>query len=60
MDQTKIELYVDDKHSEINSNVQYLHLTHVQSLDNASCTEIEVGELKAGDLLFAGYDTDIG
>ncbi len=39
----KIELYVDDKHPQINDDTKYIHLTHLQSVDNASCMEIEVG-----------------
>ena len=38
----KIELYVDDNHLQINDNVQYMHLTQVQTLENASCMEIDV------------------
>ena len=37
-----IELYVDDQHPQINDNIQYVHLTHIQSVDNASCVELEV------------------
>lgn len=43
----RIELYVGDQensqHPQLNDNVQYVHLTHVQTIDNASCMEIEVG-----------------
>ena len=40
----RIELYVSEQHPQLNANVKYLHLTHIQSLDNASCMEIEVGD----------------
>ena len=38
----RVEFYVDDKHPQINDNIQYLHLTHAQSLDNASCIEVDL------------------
>lgn len=38
----KIELYVDNKHPQINSNVTYLHLTQIQNIDNAICTQIKI------------------
>ena len=43
----RVELYVGDpensQHPQLNDNIQYIHLTHVQTIDNASCMEIEVG-----------------
>ena len=39
----RIEVYIDDQHPQINDNVQYIHLSHIKSIDNASCIEIEIG-----------------
>lgn len=38
----RVEFYIDDQHPQINDNIQYLHLTHAQSLDNAGCIEIDL------------------
>jgi hypothetical protein len=43
MDNNRIELYINDNYPQINENVQYVHPRHLQSVDNASCMEIEAG-----------------
>ena len=43
MNNDRVELYVSEQHPQINDGIKYIHLTHIQSIDNASCMEIEVG-----------------
>jgi len=42
MNNDRIELYTDKNHPQLNANVNYLHLSQIQTLDNASCLDIEV------------------
>ena len=40
----KIELFVDKNHPQVNANIKYVHLTHLQTIDNASCFKIEAND----------------
>jgi len=38
------EFYVDEKHPQINDNVVYLHISNINSIDNATCMSIELND----------------
>ena len=53
---SKIELYVNENHPQTNADIQYLHLSHITTVDNASCDDIELNNcldyaLERGEIL---------